>query len=167
MHVIKWQEYQALAASLGAKPSGCTETLIITMAPETTLYFIINTTHTTTQPWHEHENEMSMKLKIKMEMKTNKKKGGSFFSTTGTAFPKCRRSSSFSFLQGKYQCRGKKKQTNNRRRGRTKEQNNEEQKTKLFCGPESTRALTNKLLKTLLSQTGNGKGKKIQADVFT
>lgn len=39
-----------MAASLGAKPSGCTETLIMTMAPETTLYFIINTTHTDPTP---------------------------------------------------------------------------------------------------------------------
>ena len=100
-----------------------------------------------------------------MKMKTNKKKGGSFFpplvqlsQNTGgrAASPSC-----------KYQWRPKKQQTNNRRRGRTKEQNNEEQKTKLFCGPESTRALTNKLLKTLLSRTGNGKGKKNQAVVFT
>ena len=65
---IKWQEYQALAASLGAKPSGCTETLIITMVPQTTLEFIINTTHTTTQPHththtHTHTNDMNMKMK--------------------------------------------------------------------------------------------------------
>ena len=52
-----------------------------------------------------------MKLKIKMEMKTNKKKGGSFFSTTGTAFPKYRRSSSFSFLQVPVEAKKNNKQT--------------------------------------------------------
>ena len=94
-----------------------------------------------------------MKLKIKMKMKTNKKKGGSFFfpplvqlsQNTGgrAASPSCN-----------YQWR----QKNNKQT--TEEE--EEQKTELFCGPESTRALTNKLLKTLLSRTGNGKGKKFR-----
>ena len=52
---------------------------------------------------------MNMKLKTKMKMK--KKRGGQFFSTTGTAFPKYRRSSSFSFLQVPVEAKKNNKQT--------------------------------------------------------
>ena len=97
---------------------------------------------------------MKMKLKIKMKMKM-KKGRGVFFSTTGTAVPKYWRSSSFSFEQLPVEAK-KKKQTTKEE----EEQRNEEQKTKLFCGPESMRALTKKLLKTHLSRTGDGKEKK-------
>ena len=96
-----------------------------------------------------------MKLKTKMKMK---KKGGQFFFHHWYSFPKIQAVEQL-LLPASTSGRKKKQQTNNRRRGRTKEQKNEEQKTKLFCGPESIRALTNKLLKTLLSRTGDGKEK--------
>jgi hypothetical protein len=48
---------------------------------------------TWTWKWNEYE------IENKNENENEEKKGGQFFSTTGTAFPKYRRSSSFSFLQ--------------------------------------------------------------------
>ena len=64
---------------------------------------------------------MNMKLKIKMQMKTKKERGAVFFSTTGiTAFPKYRRSSSFSFLQ--VPVVAKKRKQNKMKKGRQEEE---------------------------------------------
>ena len=67
---------------------------------------------------------MNTKLKTKMKMK---KKGGQFFSTTGTAFPKYRRSSSFSFLQVPVEA---KKKTTNKQQKKRKNKRTKERRTK-------------------------------------
>ena len=62
-------------------------------------------------------------MKIKMIMKKGK---GAIFSTTGTAFPKYRRSSSFSFLQVPVEA----KKTTNKQQKKRKNKRTKERRTK-------------------------------------